>query len=441
MSLTPATIDELRRAAVACSKCGFCLKACPTYQHTLDETYSPRGRIRLIRAVAEGELGRTRGYGDRIDSCTQCRACAAACPSGVRPDRLVLGAREDRVATGGVSPAKRLAYGVLAYQGVLRWSVAAFRTLRPVLARVLPGGSFRGISLAAVPTGPGTGRPLLDLVPRLNPAAGGQGPRGRVLFYPGCLYNQLLPRAGLAVIRVLQAAGLEVLLPRAVMCCGTPMIVGGDLATARRQAAANLELLDEAGVDAVITACGSGGTALRYEYPLLLGEGPYGDRAARLAGKVWDLTAFLAERVGLEFLRDARLELAVTYHEPCHLARGMGVREEPRTVLAAVPGVEFREMKDAGACCGAAGLFQFTHPHLAGSLTEAKVTDALGTGADLVATECPACLVRLESGLAQAGAPGRTAGVAEILARALSLDGEGTAGGGGFSAAGAKSKT
>lgn len=412
-----ASREQLGRDLALCNRCGFCLAACPTYQHTLDETFSPRGRLRLIKAAGEGELDEAPVYLDRVDSCTQCKACAEVCPSGVRPDRAVLETRSDLVTRKGLALPKALLYRrILARPKALRYWAASLALFRSLSSLAL-GGSLRGLSLKALPR---PGPDLHQLVPPVNPPAGGRKPRARVLFFPGCLFTYLLPRVGRSVVGVLQANDFEVILPRELNCCGTPMIVGGDLETARQAASDNIRLMASAGVDALVTACASCGCTLKTEYPgLWEGTGSIGSAARELADKTRDFTSFLVETGSLDFLGGTRLEMSVTYHDPCHLARGMQVREEPRLVLGAVPGLDLREMREAAVCCGGAGTFQVFHPHLAVPITNRKVENATATGAGLVATECPACMIRLESGLVLAGSPARSVHVAEVLEAAL----------------------
>ncbi len=399
---------------VDCVHCGICLPQCPTYQVLGQEMDSPRGRVYLIRAAAEGRIGLTANFVTHMDRCLGCRACESACPSGVpfgrlleavrgqierkvpRPfgrrliGRLVLGTFPDRRRLGRALGLLRL-YQRSGLQGLIR----ASRVLRAV--------------------------PRLDAMERLLPALGtmpvalparleGEGAsRGTVALLAGCVQALLFPEVHRATAWLLARAGYTVLVPPAQGCCGALHLHWGDREGARRLARANVAAL--AGADFVVTNAAGCGAALR-EYGHLLGDGAAADVAARAR----DVSELLAEH--LPGPRQP-LPLAVTYHEPCHLAHGQRVREAPRALLRAIPGLRLVELRDADVCCGSAGVYNLLEPAIAGELLARKLERIAQSGADIVATGNPGCLLQLRMGLGARGLPVRVHHPVELLAWSL----------------------
>jgi glycolate oxidase iron-sulfur subunit len=229
-----------------------------------------------------------------------------------------------------------------------------------------------------------------------------------VAYYTGCLTNYVYPGTGLAVLDVLRRNGAEVVIPEQ-WCCGIPALASGDEASAAALARRNIEAFQKAGVDAVITDCASCGSML-HDYADLIGTG----EARSFAGKVMDFSRFLDDAV--DFRPGAQeIALKATYHDPCHLRRGQGVYVAPRKLIRAVPGLEFREMNEADRCCGAAGSFNLSHYDLSNRIGKRKATNIRSTGADLVVTACPSCIMQIDHVLRQEQAPVQVMHLAELL--------------------------
>ncbi|MDO8670665.1 MAG: (Fe-S)-binding protein [Dehalococcoidia bacterium] len=411
---------ELRNEALRCTKCGFCQATCPSYRETRDESQVARGRIRLIRAVMDGELPVTAGYVRRIESCLYCLSCVSTCPSGVQIDKIILAAREHYTAVKGLPWVKRIAlHQVLPANGRMSLASASLQAAQktvlklPLADRLVP----KGIDIRRIPS---TFRSLRRRLPAVNTVP---DPRGRVVFYAGCLIEHTMPEIGESLVRVLNRLGVEVTLAKSARCCGLPMLVAGDTGAAKLLARRNIMLLEKMGGDAVVTACASCGTAIKKEYPLIFRDDPgMLAKAERLAARTFDISAYLVDELGFRSQDLASLELSVTYHDPCHLLRGQNVSAQPRALLGGLPGVEYREMAEAGRCCGAAGFFQALYPDVSVAVSDRKVQSIVETGAEYVASSCPACLQRIQGSLNLAGLKQKAVHVVQLLDQAGNME-------------------
>jgi glycolate oxidase iron-sulfur subunit len=359
----------------------------------------------------------------------------------VRVDDLVLAARSGLVEAGRLPFLKRFVFRQVLRRGrilppftrlasfvqraLLRGLPrdSAFRLLLPLAGidrdRVLPEFADRTF-LETVPdvvaaTGPLPAAPLVE-TSRTAEARRAK----RVGYFVGCATNLIYTETGRVIIETLAASGVDVVIPKRQVCCGTPVFNAGDFETARELAMKNIEIFRGLDVDAVVVGCASGGLAFKREYEELLGfEGGF-------PHAVFDFTEFLAYRGLPKALRrdDAAgptgpgadgSRLRVTYHDPCHLNRGQGVSEEPRAVLRALPGVEFVEMEDADRCCGGGGTFCLTEYDLAKAIAEPKMAAIRAADVDVVATECPVCIMQLRDMVEHAGLEVEVLSVADVV--------------------------
>jgi glycolate oxidase iron-sulfur subunit len=398
-------------ALLDCVHCGICLPVCPTYAVLRQEMDSPRGRLYLMRAAAEGRVGLSASFVTHMDRCLGCRACESACPSGVPFGRLLETVRGqiERQVPRPLSRRLlgRVVLGVFPHRGRLGATLRLLRLYqrsglqclvrRAGLLRPLP----RLAAMDALLPVPGAARGLAaaPLEPR-------GAPRGTVGLLMGCVQALLFPEVNRATALLLAHAGYRVVTPRAQVCCGALHLHWGDRDGARRLARANLAPFE--GVDWIVTNAAGCGAALR-DYGHLLG-----DRAAhRLADRARDVSELLAAA-----LPEPRhpVPLAVTYHDPCHLAHGQRVREAPRTLLRAIPGLRLVELADSDVCCGSAGVYNLLEPEVAGALLARKLARVAETGAEVVASGNPGCLLQLRMGLAARGLRVRAHHPVELLA-------------------------
>ncbi len=411
--------DELYR----CVHCGFCLQACPTYIETGLETESPRGRIALMKAVNEGRIGITPGVVRHWDLCIQCRACEVACPSGVNYGRLIestmtqveRGRRKGMLARAvpAVMESRRrlrLVVGVLrvyqssGLQSLLRKSRAL--SLLPGSLAELEGSlpAIRGASFEAEG--------------QIIPAVGRR--RATVALLSGCVMPMVNGPQMSAAARVLARNGCDVAVPRGQVCCGAISSHVGDLDSARKLARRNIDVFLDAGVDAVVVASAGCGTRMKEYGHLLRRDRAYSAKAERLSGMVKDIHEFL---VDLPFEPPvARLDYRVTYQDSCHLANAQRVTEQPRRILRSIPGVEFVELPNASRCCGAGGTYTITERESSLRVLATKMAAVRETGADVVATANPGCVMQLQYGARREGLAARTVYVTDLLDEAYALE-------------------
>jgi glycolate oxidase iron-sulfur subunit len=407
-----------------CVHCGLCLNLCPTYRLWGQEADSPRGRIRQMQLVDEGLLPLGEGFVTHIDRCLDCRACETACPSAVEYGKLVESARAQIEQHYRRPLASRLARD-LVYRRLLPYPQRIATLAR--LVRL-----YQRSGLAALARGTGILRrfgmqdrerlmPTVDTdfffgeLGKTFPAEGLQ--RARVAFFAGCVAQVTFSELNRATIRVLQANGCEVVVPAAQVCCGALPSHAGVRDVARDLARTNFDAFPANEFDAIITNAAGCGSTLK-EYTHLFGaSGVDHDQAARFAGKMRDVSEFLAE-LGL-IARMREIPLRVTYQDSCHLAHGQKIREAPRALIRAIPGVELIEMKLADQCCGSAGVYNVTETEASLELLALKMDLARETKTDAIVTSNPGCILQLRAGTAIHKTHHEVLHVVELLDRAF----------------------
>ena len=398
-------LEEIRK----CVHCGICLPQCPTYRVLGEEMDSPRGRIYLMRAAAEGRVGLNETFQRHIDLCLGCRACETACPSGVRFGSL-LEATRAQLRRDGPPPKQRLldrfVFSVFPEPARLGAALAGFRLYKRsgLRALVRASGVLRRFPrLAAMES-------LLDDVPPAAPLpelvpARGQAV-GRVGLLTGCVQRHLYPNVNRDTARLLALAGFDVVIPRAQGCCGALDLHAGrtEPHAARARALAAAFPVD---LDFIVTNAAGCGAAMK-EYGLHVPD------LESFAARVRDVSELLAD-VELPL---GPLDLTVTYHDACHLAHGQRVRHEPRRLLARIPGVRLFELGDSDLCCGSAGVYNLLEPEMARDLLDRKLARIAETGARVVAAANPGCLLQIAAGCRERGLDVTLVHPVELLARA-----------------------
>jgi glycolate oxidase iron-sulfur subunit len=389
-----------------CIRCGLCLSVCPTYRETGTETNSPRGRVALIRAAAEGKLELSPNFVDHMYRCLNCMACSAVCPSGVQAQEIVLDARVEIDCKLPQPAAKNWIFErMLPSPGRLEaalWPVRLYQRtgLRWLAERSgMLGALPRHLGELAKMPPTATIRPLRGRLREVTPAQGER--KYRVGFFLGCAQSLLYAGTSAGTVRVLARNGAEVVTPRATVCCGMPAMAYGDLDTAMRLARQNIDLFEKAGVDAIVTDCATCGEFGKQYKELLKHDPVYAEKAAAYSDRMKDISEFLAE-IPLDD-RLSEVKAKVTYHDPCHLVRGQGVSVQPRKLLQMIPGVELVEMKEANWCCGGAGTYMMTHYETSMGILDRKMANAGATNAEVIASGCPVCQMQLGYGVKRAG--------------------------------------
>jgi glycolate oxidase iron-sulfur subunit len=428
MSATPRGFTGIDIPALAdvrnCIHCGFCLPSCPTYLATGSELESPRGRLHLIGAVLEGRIEANERVLPHLDLCLQCRACETACPSNVPYGRIMEDARAAIVAQGlaqrprGWTLRMALLRGVIARPRVLRAVLAPARAAarlglhrlaRPLLRRFVPTRAAAiEAQLAALRRRPFRRAGVLAQPPT---------PRARVALLTGCVHGELTPGMHEATLRVLARLGCEVVAPPEQACCGALHAHAGDTEAARALARRNIEAFEAEGVEAVIVNAAGCGAAMKEYGRLLRHDEAWHERAERFAATVRDALEYIAGVEGFERglgrleVRDTR----VTLQDSCHLAHAQGIRNAPRTLLRAIPGLDLRELRTPDRCCGAAGLYSLVQPEMSQAVLELKMDDVATTGAGVVCTSNPGCTLQLAAGIVARGLEARAVHVVELL--------------------------
>ena len=407
-----------------CVHCGLCLNHCPTYRLWQLEADSPRGRIRQMILVNDGQLPLSGSFVDHIDKCLDCRSCETACPSGVEYGKLVEHARAKIAKDYQRSWFSQFTRSFL-FEQLLPHPQRLER-----FARLLRFYQKSGLQNLARSTGLLRMLRLADrekLLPTIDdefffrqlgktfPAIGPR--RARVAFFAGCIASVTFSKLNEATIRVLTANGCEVIVPEQQFCCGALAAHAGEREIARALARKNLRAFGRGDFDAIVTNAAGCGSTLK-EYSHLFGPNEPEHSAAVAFGElVKDVTEFLAQ-LGLS-AKLKPLPARVTYQDSCHLLHGQKVREAPRQLLRAIPGVEFTELPFSDICCGSAGIYNVTQTGASLELLQEKMKYAAGTRAAIIATANPGCLLQLRAGAEWQHTGQEVLHVIELLDRAL----------------------
>jgi glycolate oxidase iron-sulfur subunit len=400
-----------------CVHCGFCLPTCPTYVLWGEEMDSPRGRIYLMKQGLEGEpMSDT--MVSHWDACLGCMACVTACPSGVQYDRLIEQTRAQverrHERSRGDKALRGLVFSLFPYPKRLRLVRGPLRLMqRTGLDRaVRRTGLLERISpqLAAMQSlAPRLGK--AEKLPERLPAKGDR--RAVVGMLTGCVQGAFFPAVNAATARVLQAEGCDVVVPRQQGCCGALSAHNGREEEAQGFARALVDAFEAAGVDRVVVNAAGCGSTMK-DYAELLADDPaYAERARAIAEKVRDVSEILDE-LGPVAQRHP-LPMTVAYHDACHLAHAQGVRAQPRNLLRGIPGLELREIAESELCCGSAGIYNIVNPEPARELGDRKARNIVATGAQVLVTANPGCLMQVASAIERSGHPMGMAHTVEVL--------------------------
>lgn len=421
MPSSEGAFDEHRppdAALVAdCVHCGFCLPACPTYVLWGEEMDSPRGRIYLMKEGLEGEP-MTDSMVQHWDACLGCMACVTACPSGVKYDRLIeatraqVERRHERPATDRVLRA--LIFSLFPHPRrlrLLRGPLRAYQRTRldRLIRRTRLLEKMAPKLTAMESLTPRLGKAVV--LPERIPAAGRR--RAVVGMLTGCVQREFFPEVNAATARVLQADGCDVVVPKGQGCCGALSAHNGREAEAQSYARSIIDVFEAAGVERVVVNAAGCGSTMK-EYADLLADDPrYADRARAFAEKVRDVSEILVE-LGPVATRHP-LETSVAYHDACHLSHAQGIRSQPRQLLGQIPGLELRGIAEAELCCGSAGIYNILNPEPARELGDRKAANIVATGAALLVTANPGCLMQVASAIERSGHPMGMAHTIEVL--------------------------
>ncbi|WP_251554642.1 (Fe-S)-binding protein [Neobacillus muris] len=403
-----------------CVHCGLCLEACPTYEQLGQEQHSPRGRVHLIKSVAEGKLKVNEAFADPVFQCLDCRACTTACPANVDVGGLIEEAR------GQV----RQALPLTGWKALT--SKFFLETLFPHHKRLEAAGGllkfYQKIGLQKVVRKTG----LIHMMPEhlvemeaimpkikssvrkkyknVNIIKAKGNTQHQVAMLTGCIMDVMFSDVNEATINVLTRNGNDVLIPKKQTCCGALHVHAGDREMGRKLAKQNIEAFER--TDKVIVNAAGCGCMLK-EYPELFHEEPeWYVRAQEFSAKVEDISKYLHD-TGYEIPK-AELKTRITYHDACHLAHGQGIRDEPRDLLLHIPGVEMVHMANADRCCGSAGIYNLTHPEMASAVLESKMAN-VPEDVEMISMGNPGCMLQMAAGVQKYGRNQRVVHTVQLL--------------------------
>lgn len=423
-------MKELDDQLVACMRCGLCQAVCPLFAETGREADVARGKLALLSGLAQEILKNPQGVQDHLNRCLLCGSCAANCPSGVKVLDIFIRARAILAGYMGLSPVKKAMFrGVLSkpdlFNRILAWG-AKFQGIFVKPVDDLLGSScarFMSPLLSNRHFKPLAPIPWHRQVPRRDTAPGASGLK--VAFFAGCLIDKIYPQVGDAVLRVLDHHGVGVHLPSGLGCCGIPALSGGDTQTFRQLVRLNLELLDDpsAPCDYLVTACATCSSTIKKLWPLMMADAAPAEQAriSALAAKTLDISQLLVDKLGVAPLaagpEDGRVP--VTYHDPCHLKKSLGVAAQPRALLQANPAYLLKEMDESDWCCGCGGSFNLQHYETSAAIGKRKRDNIATSQCRVVATGCPACMLQITDMASQAGMRVQVKHTVEIYAESL----------------------
>ena len=417
------TIKEQGTPNLDCIHCGLCLSVCPTYLQLGSEVDSPRGRIYLMKAADEGRISHSSPtFEKHMYLCLECRACESACPSGVKFSLMMNDARKAIRQTGDHARWERLLRRLVFRQllpsrSLLRLNFRLLRFYQRSGIRKLVRASRM---LGLFPKRLAEMESLLPEVPRAPryrlPETPSVSALRKVALFEGCIMPELFGPVHEATVRVLGRNEASVCLPSGQTCCGALHLHDGEKTLAQELARKNIDAFERCPADFVIVNAAGCGAMLKEYWHLLGDDTAYAGRAMEFSRKVKDVTEYL-DMLGLN-AKMGRLEVKVTYDDPCHLLHGQGIRAAPRNLLKRIPGLELIDLRDSDQCCGSAGIYNITHPEMAARILDDKIANIAQTGAQIVASGNPGCLMQIASGLRARNVPVQALHPVQILDQA-----------------------
>jgi glycolate oxidase iron-sulfur subunit len=402
----PDLLQEAKALVAACDRCGTCLTVCPLFKVQDLERVSARGKNALARGLAEEGIAPSAEVHAAVDFCLLCRACADNCPNKVPTDEAMVRVRQHLTdAEGGPSLQYVLLGRVLRSRRVVALGALALAVLRRLkVASLLPASlvptEFPRRAFLRGFAGPAAlGRPGSSTTALLK---GGE----RVAYFQGCGMRLMFPDAAESTLALLR--GLGPVAEKDNACCGLPHLAHGMGETFLQLARENIAIYEDA--DLVVTDCASCGGALKHQAAHFEHDPLWRERAAAFSAKVMDLTEYL---VAAGYRAPVRRETTFTFHDPCHLVRGQGIKNQPRQLLAQAG--TFVDMKEADSCCGGAGTFHMDHPGAAGQILDRKRGNIEATGAAVVVTACPGCLIQLTRAAEASGGKFKAMHISQVL--------------------------
>jgi len=405
-------MQELEDQLKVCMRCGMCQAVCPLFAETGHESDVARGKLALLDGLVQEMFKNPKGVNERLNKCLLCGSCAANCPSGVKVIEIFIKARAIITGFLGLSPAKKVILrGMLSCPEIFDRLVERAAKFQKIFTQ--PANELLGTSCARL-ISPLLGNrhfkklapvPFHRMVPSLNTDRGRSGIK--VAFYVGCLIDKIFPNVARNAIDVFNHHGVGIFMPEGQSCCGIPAISEGDTVTFNRLVRNNLEIFDVEKFDFMVTSCATCTSTIKEIWPMMADKdsGYIKSRVKKIAQKTLDINQFLVLKVGLEKVEfDGSVDaVEVTYHDPCHLKKLLGVFAEPRFLIKANPEYRFKEMPESDRCCGLGGSFNLRYYELSANIGKLKRNSIKASGSQIVATGCPACMLQISDMLSKSG--------------------------------------
>jgi len=426
MKRLAALVKELEDQLIVCMRCGMCQAVCPVFAETGREADVARGKLALLDGLIQEMFKDPKGVNERMMRCLLCGSCAANCPSGVKVLDIFLKARAILVGYMGLHPAKRIVFrGMLAHPRLFDSLVKSASRLQGFFVKT--ADDFLGTSCGRF-SFPLADRHLKPFSPLSFHSSVGRldsnGASGlKVGFFVGCMIDKVYPNIGHAVLKALRHNGAGIFVPEDQGCCGIPALSSGDLQTFQKLVRYNLERFPPGDFDWIVTACATCTSTIRKLWPMFaddLSEAQK-SRMHEIAEKTLDISQFLVDRTGLVAESSAFQgeKAVISYHDPCHLKKSLGIAAQPRSVLRANSRYALREMSEADRCCGCGGSFNLQYYGISASIGKRKRDSIVESGCSTVATSCPACMLQISDMLSQAGERIQVKHAVEIYADSL----------------------
>ncbi len=404
-------MEDLNTMLAGCMRCGMCQAVCPLFSVTRKESDVARGKLAMLDGLLNKMFENPDRVFEHLNRCLLCGSCAVNCPSGVKVLDIFIKARAILTAFIGLSTEKKIILrNILAnpvnFDKILEL-VARYQRFFVKTVSNIPGTSCARVASPIlkqrhfVPLAP---NPFHRIVPYLNTPAGKSGIK--IAFFTGCLIDKVFPNVAQAALRVFSFHEVGVFMPQGQGCCGIPSISLGDAKSFEKLLIYNIEKYKPFDFDHLVTLCATCTATIKKIWPLMasgsLVENLESD-VEKLSKKVLDINQLVVSKIGVKTKNheNNNEKKIITYHDPCHLKKSLGVSVEPRTLIKLNKHYFFREMPEADWCCGMGGSFNLQHYDISSSIGERKRNNIKASGCSAVATACPACMIQLSDMLSK----------------------------------------
>lgn len=424
---TKPELNELNRVKKdldKCIKCGFCASYCPVYRAERDESSLARGKNRIMKGLIEGEFEFSDDMAEILNKCIGCGTCTQYCPTSSPVASLIVSVRADKVANKGLSFTDRILYRWLLPKRTLFGNVVRTASVLQKFLMPKTEGNIRHLPFFFSGLGKGRNVPqiapkfLRQSVPEINLPPEGVETKYTIGYFTGCMTDFVFPELGKIIINFLNKNGVKVVVPRAQGCCGAPVFLGaGDFVTGRKLADNNVSALK--GLDYIITDCATCASSLKDYVKYLADTEERKISYTEFGNKIKDITEFLVDVLKLPpsayQVADEFKGKRVTWHEPCHLGKHLGIKKQPKKILASLSDIQYIEMPNADRCCGMGGSFSIKYYALSQKIADEKILDIASTQVDVVVTDCPGCQIQIIDSIQRHKMPQKVIHIMELF--------------------------